>query len=238
MARKYYLINLLLILIIVFLVKKNYREWRSPLAVREESASSKQRTMVVVSSSPAGKKEIPDPAVFRSVSEKNVFSPDRKEFPVLLVNPAIKKPPVRPNVQLFGVTLGPDFHSAIINNPTRRADKGERETITVIEGDRVGEYKVTSITEDRITLESSGDSFDVVLYDPAKQTRLSAIAPTRTPTPPTPTVPPVYTPPPRPYTPPAMTRPQIPPTRSLVPPASTSLPPGQDEEDDSEDDED
>lgn len=251
MAKKYYLINLLLILITVFLVEKNYREWMSPLPAEKETAGSKQKTMVAVSSSPAGKKEMPDPAVFRSVSDKNIFSPDRKEFPVALVKPESMKPPARPNLELFGVAVGPEFHSAIINNPTRRADRGERETITVIEGDRVGEYKVATITEDRITLESPNDSFDVLLYDPVKQKRRPAVAPPTTPPPPTPTPPPVSTTPPVPYTPPAitrppatgsqipratMTRPQIPRTRIQAPPARTLPVAGTDDEQDSSDD--
>jgi hypothetical protein len=247
MAKKYYLINLLLILIIAFLVDENYKEWTSPPPAGKETAGSKQKTMLAMSSSPAGKKEMPAPAVFQSVSDKNIFSPDRKEFPVALAKPEIRKPPVRPNLQLFGVAVGPEFRSAMINNPTRRADRGERETITVREGDRVGEYKVATITEDRITLESSGDSFDLLLYDPAKQKKRPAVAPTTTPPPPTPTPPSVSTTsttPPRLYTPPArkdlpartMTRPQIPRTSIPSAPARTLPVPGTNEEDDSNDD--
>ena len=262
MTKKYYLINLLLILIIVFLIDKNYREWTRPLPPVKETAGSKQKTMLAVSSSPAGKKEMPDPAVFRSISDKNIFSPDRKEFPVAPVKPEIMKPPARPNLELFGVAVGPDFHSAMINNPTRRADRGERDVITVREGDRVGEYKVATITEDRIKLESSTDSFDVLLYDPAKRKKRPMAAPPTTPTPPTPTPPPVSTAPPRPSTPPAitrppvitpppgvvssptppggipgrtMTRPQTPRTRIQAPPARTLPVPSTEAEDDSDD---
>lgn len=234
-------------------------------ACGKETAASKQKAMVAMSSSPAGKKEMPAPAVFQSVSDKNIFSPDRKEFPVALIKPEITKPPVRPNLQLFGVVVGPEFRSAMINNPTRRADRGERETITVREGDRVGEYKVATITEDRITLESSGDSFDLLLYDPAKQKKRPTVAPTTTPPPPTPTPPrpgvaTITTPrPPTPappsvsttsttpsrlYTPPArrdlpggtITRPQIPRTTIPSAPARTLPVPGANEEDDSDDD--
>ena len=247
MAKKYYLINLLLILIIAFLMDENYKEWTNPLPAGKEPVGSKQKTMVAMSSSTAGKKEKLDPAVFQSVSNKNIFSPDRKEFPVALVKPEIGKPPSRPNIELFGIAVGPEFHSAMINNPTRRADRGERETITVREGDQVGEYKVVTITEDRITLESSGDSFDVMLYDSAKPKKRPAVAATTTPTsptarPPTPTPPSVSTTSPRPrlYTPPArkdlpertMTRPQTPRTTIPAAPARAIPVPGTSEEED------
>ena len=267
MAKKYYLINLLLILIIAFLVNENYREWTSPPPAGKETAGSKQKTMVPVSSSPAGKKEMPNPAVFQSVSDKNIFSPDRKEFPVALAKPEITKPPVRPNLQLFGVAVGPELRTAMVNNPTRRADRGERETITVREGDRVGEYKVATITEDRITLESSGDSFDVLLYDPTKPKKRPAVAtitpplpstpapprpgvatitPPRPPTPAPPSASTTSTRPTRLYTPPArqdlpgrtMTSPQIPRTTIPSAPARRRPRPDTAEEDDSDDDDD
>lgn len=265
MAKKYYLINLLLILIIVFLMEKNYREWTSSLPGGKETAGSQQKTMLAVSSFPAGKKELSTPAAFQSVSDKNIFSPDRKEFPVALVKPEIRKPPVRPDLQLFGVAVGPEFRSAMINNPTRRADPGGRETITVREGDRVGEYKVTKITEDRLMLESSSDSFDLLLYDPTKPMKRPVGAPTKSPPPPTPTsprpavaattTPPLPTPvppsvpttPPRLYRPPArqdlpartMTMPQIP--RTTIPSAparALPIPGSNKEESDARDDDD
>ncbi len=93
MAKKYYLINLLLILIIAFLMDENYREWTSPPPAGKETAGSKEKKMVAVLSSPAEKKEMPAPAVFGSVSDKNIFSPDRKEFPIPLTPEATKKPP-------------------------------------------------------------------------------------------------------------------------------------------------
>ena len=245
---KTYLINLLLILIILFLMEKNYREWTSPLSARQETARLKQKTKLPVSSSTAGKKEMPASAVFQSISNKNIFSPGRKEFPVSVEKLEIGKPAVRPNLQLFGVAVGTEFRWAIINNPSRRAERGERETIAVREGDRVGEYKVATITEERITLESPGDSFDLLLYDPAKQKKRPAVAATTTPSPPTPTPPSISTTattPPRLYTPPAkkdlpgktMTRPQI--QRRTIPsaPARTLPVPGANEEDDSNDDE-
>ena len=219
MPKKFYLINFFLILIVVFLAVENYGEWTKSAPDGKDATSSKQRaTASPLLASAGGKKEIPAPAQFRLISDKNIFSPDRKEFPIPLLT-EVKKPPVRPNVQLFGVAIGEEFQSAIISNPTRRADRGERETITVRQGDRVGEYTVAKILTDRITLESSGDSFDVLLYDPTKQKRRPVVSPTPSP-PPVPTPSPML---PRPYTPPGGTSPvPMPPPGMVNPPT----PPG------------
>jgi hypothetical protein len=169
--------------------------------------------MAASSQTSAAGKEAPAPAQFRTVSDKNIFSPDRKEFPIPLLS-EVKKPPVRPNLQLFGVVIGEGFHSAVINNPTRRADRGERETMTVKEGEKVGEYTVAKVLPDRITLESTGDSFDVLLYDPTKQKRRPVVTPAPSP----PAVSPGSPVPPRPYTPPAATPPRPTPPPAVVNP--------------------
>jgi len=98
------------------------------------------------------------------ISEKNIFSPERKDFPILGGN--AKKPLVRPQIVLYGVTIAGDYQVASIVNPGRPLTKGERESMTVKVGDQVGEYKLVKILSDRITMEAEGDSFEVLLYDP------------------------------------------------------------------------
>lgn len=216
MGKKFYLINMLLLLIVVLLAVENYDESTKPDPVSKETASTRQRaTVASLPASVGEKKEAPAPAQFRTISDKNIFSPDRKEFPIPLVS-EVKKPPVRPNVTLFGVVIGEGFQSAVITNPTRRADKGERETMTIKEGQRVGEYTVAKVLPDRITLESPGDSFDVLLYDPTKQKKRPVVTPP-------PSSPPAVSPgspvPARPYTPPGGTPPTATPPRPTPPPA-------------------
>ena len=222
MGKKFYLINMLLLLIVVLLAVENYGEWTKPEPVAKEGASSRQRTAAAsLPASVAEKKEAPAPAQFRLISDKNIFSPDRKEFPIPLAPDIAKKPPVRPNVTLFGVVIGEGFQSAVITNPTRRADKGERETMTVKEGQKVGEYTVAKVLPDRITLESPGDSFDVLLYDPTKQKKRPVVSPA-------PSSPPAVSPgspaPARPYTPPGGTPPLATPPRPTPPPAVVNPP--------------
>jgi FKBP-type peptidyl-prolyl cis-trans isomerase len=68
-------------------------------------------------------------------------------------------------VILYGVTIAGDFQAASLVNPGRPLKKGERETMTVKIGEKIGEYKLAKIQPDRITMESNGDSFEVLLYD-------------------------------------------------------------------------
>ncbi len=217
MRKKFYLINFVLILITTFLSFETYEEWTNREPRGTEASDFKPKMVPIpVKVFPPGKNEKAPPTAFKSISEKNIFNPDRKEFPILLPPPGTSKPqapPARPNVTLFGVVSGEGYLSALVNNPVRRADKGERETMTVQVGEKVGEYKVTNISEDRITLATEWDSFEVWLYDPAKpKTRPMVVPPaaaaSSTPTPaariaPTPIPPPASTTPPQHYTPPA-----------------------------------
>jgi len=137
----------------------------------------------------------------------------------------------RPTVALYGVTLGEDYQAALITNPGRRPERGDRETMSVKVGDKVGEYQVATISADRITLESEVDSFEVLLYDPSQPKKRPA-APTPppattarpTPTPRTPTPSPGT--PPRPVTPsPGVSQPSLPPAPSTPGMSQSPLPP-------------
>jgi len=190
MAKKFYWINLFLILIVVYMAIKSYEEWTNPRPRGKETTDAKQKAAASSPSGPIAKKgETPPPAHYKVISEKNLFSLDRKEFPPPLPPPEPKsvakpapKPPARPNLTLYGVAIiGEELRTALVNNPHRRADKGERETMTVRVGDRVGEYSVRQILEDRITMETTEDSFDVLLFDPAKQKKRAVVGPAAAP---------------------------------------------------------
>jgi hypothetical protein len=103
------------------------------------------------------------PGSASSISEKNIFSPERKDFP--LPGAEGKKPVVRPKIILYGVTIAGDYQAASIVNPGRPLRKGERETMTLKIGDKVGEYTLAKILSDRVSLEAQGDTFEVLLYD-------------------------------------------------------------------------
>ena len=212
MSKTLILINLLLIVIASFLAARGYEEWTNVQPTDMEGIAPKQKAVISPASSPTmGQGEISTTASFKSISEKNIFSPDRKEFPISATADG-RRAQTRPNVTLYGLVVGEELRSAVISNPARRPEKGERETMTVTVGDRVGDYKVTKILGDRVTLETEGDSFDVLLYDPARPKTRPAVVPPSAPS--------------RPGTPaPAVPRP-VSPSPGITQPSPSSVPPG------------
>ncbi len=165
MSGKYFILSLLLVFIILLLFLKNYEIWTYPVEWASEKEGARKLEKRPESPSMLVGQKNPTPIQsYISISEKNIFSPERKEFPIFGVDG--KKPIVRPQIVLYGVTIAGDYKAASIVNPGRSLTKGERELMTVKVGDRVGEYKLTKISSDRITLEAAGDSFEVFLYDP------------------------------------------------------------------------
>ena len=231
MSRRFWLINVLLMFVLVLLSAKVYEVWTRPNTRGLEPVASKAKPGTSSPSvSVGGKKETAPPKGFQSISEKNLFSPERKEFPIL-ASPGGGKGTGRPTVALYGVTLGEDYQAALITNPGRRPERGDRETMSVKVGDKVGEYQVATISADRITLENEVDFFEVLLYDPSQPKKRPA-APTPpppatarpTPTPRTPTPSPGT--PPRPVTPsPGVSQPSLPPAPPAPGIGQSPLPP-------------
>jgi len=143
------------------------------LAFGEEGAK-KTETKTEGSLPVAGTKKILSDMPYTALAEKNIFNPERKEFPIFPTE-TNKKPLARPQVVLFGVTLAGDYQSASIVQIGRSLRKGEREMLTLKMGERIGEYKLASILPDRITLEAEGDTFEVLLYDTAKPKTRTAV---------------------------------------------------------------
>ena len=84
MSRRFWLINLLLIFILVLLSVKVYEVWTRPSTRGLEPVASKAKPVPPSTQVPAGGKKETAPAKgFQSISEKNLFSPERKEFPIL-----------------------------------------------------------------------------------------------------------------------------------------------------------
>jgi hypothetical protein len=165
MSGKYLTLSLLLVFIIILLFLKNYEIWTYPLKwASERETIKKSEKRPEVPPMMGGQRNPTSIQSYISISEKNIFSPERKEFPILGADPT--KPMMRPQVVLYGVTIAGDYKAASIVNPGRPMTKGERELMTVKIGDPVGEYKLTKILSDRITLEAAGDTFEVLLYDP------------------------------------------------------------------------
>jgi type II secretory pathway component PulC len=164
MSLKYGFLSLLALCVCIFVFYKNYEVWTQPLEQvpekrTEKKSEEKPKTPLTIQAQK-------DPNSIRSyvfIAEKNIFSPERKDYPILTVEKS--NPATRPQVILYGVTIAGDFQAASLANPGRPLRKGERETMTVKIGEKIGEYKLAKIQPDRITMESNGDSFEVLLYD-------------------------------------------------------------------------
>jgi hypothetical protein len=175
MTLRHGVLCLLALVIIVLLAFENYETWTAPIEPVSQKAGPKKASVKPEGSKPpVDQKDSnarPSIASYIFIAEKNPFHPDRKEFPIPEVPKVeVKKPIVRPQVTLYGVTIVGDYQSATISYPGRPLQKGERETITVRIGDQVGEYKVSQILQDRIGLKTEEDSFEVNLYNTKKRT--------------------------------------------------------------------
>jgi hypothetical protein len=170
MTLKYGVFCLLALFIVVLLAIKNHETWTGPVSAVPEKAAPKKSGVKPETLPPQKEQKDQDSiASYISVAEKNPFHPERTEFPVFLTltepPKEVKKAIVRPQVTLYGVTLAGDYRSASVSYPGRPLQKGEREAVNVKIGDRVGEYKLAKIAEDRIVLEGPEDGFEVLLYD-------------------------------------------------------------------------
>lgn len=168
MSFKYFILSLLLLFVVLMVAVKSYETWTQPIGFSPEPQETVKKPTAKAKNPPAvgTNKEPASLQSFIVISEKNIFSPQRKDFPILTVEKSI--PVTRPEVILYGVTIAGDFQAALITSPGRPLRKGEREAMTLEIGEKIGEYKLAKIQSDRITIESNEDSFEVLLYDPRK----------------------------------------------------------------------
>ena len=183
MSSRYGVLCFLLFLVLLLLAYENYETWSRPIqwAAPKEGAKRTEGKGEPISAFEAAQKLFPSDSV-PLIAQNNIFNPDRKEFPVITSMTAEQaKPVVRPQIVLYGVMIADDYQTASIINPGRPMLKGEREIKTLKVGDRVGEYKVTKILPDRITVEAPGDSFEVFLYDSKSPKKRSEVKTTSRP---------------------------------------------------------
>jgi hypothetical protein len=216
MSMRYAALSLAALCVIFLLVIKNYETWTRSVEITPEKNPAR-KTDAKVENQPARPQKsagmtTSDPA---AIALKNIFSPDRKDFPV---QSSETRRIVRPQIVLYGVTIGEDYQFASIVNPGRPLLRGERETLSLKVGDKVGDYKLAKVLPDRIVMEGAEDSFEVLLHDarkPKKRTEVrtetkpatvtSTVPTAPAPEAPKPTSPAVATPAQVPTTPPVLT---------------------------------
>ncbi len=181
MSFKYGILNLLVLLVVLLLLFENYDIWTQSAQWVAERGAVKKVEKKPEPPPPLGpQKEATPVKSYVSVAEKNIFNPERKDFPVLVPPGApgseqMKKPLARPQIILYGIVTFGDYQSATISTPASPQRKGERETMTIKLGDKIGEYQLSKILPDRITMEAGEDSFEVLLYDPKAQRQRSYV---------------------------------------------------------------
>jgi len=163
---RYGVLNFLAMLILILLAFENYETWTHAVeAIPEKETSGKSSPKIQNPLPVVGEKESTSIQSYISIAEKNIFSPERKEFPAQ-ASPEVKKPVARPQIILYGVMIADEYQSASVANPGRPLQKGEKETMSLKVGERIGEYKLGKILPDRIMMKGPEDSFEVFLYDP------------------------------------------------------------------------
>ncbi len=176
------IIAVLILLVIPFLSIKTYEVWTRPVDLTPENKVTKKPEQKRSPPLEIKKESVPIQS-FVLISEKNIFSPDRKDFPILTSpevskQPEIKKPNPRPQIVLYGITILGDYKAATLSNPGDPRQKiTKREMVTVKLGDNIGEYRLSNVMPDRIILESPEDSFEVLLYDPKAQKKRMVVIP-------------------------------------------------------------
>jgi hypothetical protein len=211
-SSRYGVLCFLLFFAVLLLAYENYETWSRPVGwAGQKEAVKKMEGKWEPSPAVEGAQKLSPGDSVPVIAQNNIFNPDRKEFPVLAsVTAEQAKPVVRPQIVLYGVMIADDYQTASIVNPGRPMLKGEREVKTIKLGDRVGEYRITKILPDRITVEAPGDSFDVLLYDPKTPKKRTEVKTTSRPAEVTSTLPGPPTVPAPPGNPPAVSAPPSP----------------------------
>jgi len=172
MTSRYTFFNVLLFFVILLLILKNGEIWTPPQVAYKEGGKKAEAQVAPLPAFSI----TPGPSLRESfvvISEKNIFHPDRKEYLSQTVEQAKSTP--RPQIQLYGVAITGEVQTAFISNPTKPLPKGERGIKTIKIGDQVGDYKLTQILPDRVILESPGDTYEVLLYDPKSPKKRAAV---------------------------------------------------------------
>lgn len=168
MSIKYGVFCIILSFLILFLGIKSYQAWTHSVEVAPDKGTMKKsEAKVNVPPATPAAQEPSTAKTYISIAEKNIFSPERKDFPIAAPGSgALGRTMVRPQIILYGITLSQDYQSVSVVHTGRPLTKGERELMTLKIGERIGDYKLAKIFPDRITLEAEGDTFEVPLYDP------------------------------------------------------------------------
>ncbi|OGP79723.1 MAG: hypothetical protein A2V86_12150 [Deltaproteobacteria bacterium RBG_16_49_23] len=160
---------LLLLCFALFLVFKNYEIWDSSYekGAEKEPLKKVEKKTEPAPPLPPGQQDRSSQQSSISIADKNIFNPERKDFPAPILSEKLKLG-ARPQMILYGVVIGEDYQFASVAVTGKPPQKGERsggETRTLKVGESIGEYKLNKILPDRIVMEAPEDTFEVLLHD-------------------------------------------------------------------------
>ena len=165
MARRLLLlVDALLLVAAAFLGVRLYQVWgaRPPTAPPEAPPA-----VTVEALAPPPAAAAPPPlTAYSTVAERNLFSPTRTETapepPRSAMATGPPAPPA-PRPRLYGIVLLPEGRGRAYLEDVQR-----RRVFAYSVGDLVGDARLEQIKSDRVVLRRGGETFEVVLYDPAK----------------------------------------------------------------------
>jgi len=174
MIPKIWLINLALAVLVVFSGIKAADVWFDDDGSVLNSKVS-ERPAERAPEKKISREAVPPETAFEVVLEKNIFSPNRKEYLPPPEGSAENKPEVAElripgkKVVLYGVVLMEGYRKALVTNLEKKGK--ERDVLWIREGEAYGDFKVSRIEKDKVFLEGNGQEYEIALYGDDKPQR-------------------------------------------------------------------
>ncbi|MBU0484143.1 MAG: hypothetical protein KKB30_06480 [Proteobacteria bacterium] len=169
---KKYILNLLLAVVAVGLATALYQSWNreipplpAPELQVEDKNLEKQENYVRI---------LPVKDSYRAVTERNLFSPERKEF--IVEKPIVEEKPVVQKIatisgraiKLFGIIQLGNQKKALITDPQQT---GKRNNKWVSVGDQIGNLRVVAISADKLQVIDGNERYDIMLHDEKRKSQ-------------------------------------------------------------------
>jgi hypothetical protein len=164
------LVDAILLLAAAFLGVRLYDTWRArpPATPAETGAPAVSEAPPPPRAEPAR----PPLTAYAVIAERNLFSSTRTEAPPEPPRPtttASAPAPPAPRPRLHGVVLLPEGRGRAYLEDVQR-----RRVHAYSVGDQVGDARLEQIKADRVVLRRGAETFEVLLYDPAKPRQAAA----------------------------------------------------------------
>ncbi|PID73455.1 MAG: hypothetical protein CSB33_03545 [Desulfobacterales bacterium] len=147
--------------------------WSRPVVLPSAGAVPPLKMPPVVSS--ALRRPLPSRTVFSVISDRNLFSPDRRSPAVTTDGQAAptsveKVEDVKIDgrrISLYGVVLAPNRRQALISSPEPGATP--RDQVWIREGDTLGKMTVVRVHPDGMILADGAKRMEIQIHDPKKK---------------------------------------------------------------------